>query len=163
MSFISVESQVSGAKELIKGMDISAKTIERKVLSSLATGARTEARRGYRSLLKKRSGNLYKNIIKYRDRRGNYVISANGKNENGYKYGYALAHGFTITPKNDEFLTFKIGDRWVKLKEVTVQPRDFVESPVRKYLNSPASNERAEKVVQREIQKLEEKAKQNDK
>ncbi|MBR6235025.1 MAG: hypothetical protein IKR01_04165, partial [Spirochaetales bacterium] len=73
-------------------------------------------------------------------------------------YGYALAKGSTITAKEGEFLTFKIGDKWIRRHSVTLKPRDWIEAPAKQYLASSSYRERLEQLVQKEIDRAEKAA-----
>ncbi len=42
------------------------------------------------------------------------------------KYGAIHQFGGVIRPKSGKYLTFRIGDRWVRKKEVTIPPRPYL-------------------------------------
>ena len=69
--------------------------------------------------VKKWTGNLASSLnIKYSGRNLGVAV---GPDNNKAKYAGYIEHGrppFTIRPKNGEYLTFKIGVNWVKVKQV---------------------------------------------
>lgn len=74
-------------------------------------------------------------------------------------YGAALAKGFTATAKNDKYLTFQADGKWHKVKSVTVAARPFVTEPSERASKSQEIVRRMEGVIQKEIEKQEQKAK----
>ena len=73
-------------------------------------------------------------------------------------YGYALAKGSTIKARSGEFLTFKVGDKWVKKHQVTLKPVDWIEAPTKRYLQSASYMQRLDELVQKEIARAEKAA-----
>ncbi len=73
-------------------------------------------------------------------------------------YGYALAKGSTITARNGEYLTFKVGDKWVRKHQVKLKPVDWIEAPGKRYLTSSSYRQRLDELVQKEIDRAEKAA-----
>ena len=77
------------------------------------------------------------------------------------RYGFMLASGYTIEPKDKgKTLTFQINGKWVRKYSVTVQPKDFVEAPVERYFSSHDCEERMEKAAQKQVDYWEKRAAQ---
>ena len=157
--FINLESDIKEAEKLLEGMDYKKKTFQRRILGGLATSAKGKVKKNYSSLLNKQSGTLYKSIKRSVNKRGDVAtVHANAKAENKTRYGYVLVNGADITPKNGDYLTFRINENWVKVKSVHIAPRDFMESPVKQYLNSSEAQLRVNQITEKYIQDLEKKA-----
>ena len=73
-------------------------------------------------------------------------------------YGYALAKGSTIKTKDSEFLTFRIGDKWIRKQQVTLKPVDWIEATAKRYLQSSSYRQRLDELVQKEIDRAEKAA-----
>lgn len=163
VSFVSIESDIKDAQKMLKGLDYNKASITRKILTGVGTGAKQKVKRNYNSLLNKKSGALYKSVARKVNKKGTAVtISANAsvrdKNGKAVRYGYVLAAGTTIKPKDpDGYLTFSINDKWVRVKSVTIKERDYLKPPVDRYLGSPEYNQKVETILNNEIKKIEEK------
>lgn len=157
---ISLETDITGAMNLFRGMDVNKKFITKKLLQAVGTGGRTAIRRAYRKTLKKRSGTLYKSIRSYVRRNGYEVVFTNNANSGKKtsadgriaRYGFMLASGYTI-PKKDttKLLTFQIDGKWFRKHSVTVQARDFTEGPLDRYVTSVDMQERLDKALDKQI------------
>ena len=73
-------------------------------------------------------------------------------------YGYALAKGSTIKAKKGDFLTFKVGDKWIKKHQITLKPVDWIEAPAKSYLQGSSYRQRLDELVQKEIDRAEKAA-----
>lgn len=178
-SGLSIKAECKDAIKTLEKLQYNTKYIQRKILSGVGTQAKNQVKRQYNTLLHKRSGNLYKSINRKVNKKGDTVsITANvvaGNNatvvvDNGRKgrgktlvkqarYGYILAYGSHIKAKNKEYLTFKVNGKWVKKKEVFVKERNYMKPPVERYLGSSDYKATVERILQKEIDKYEEKAK----
>ena len=67
---VSIYGDVADAMALFNGLDVNRTAIQKKILSSVGTGGRQAIRKAYRSLLKRRTGTLYKSIKSYVRRNG---------------------------------------------------------------------------------------------
>ena len=133
----------------------------RHILSGLGTAAKGVVKKSYRSSgLKKKSGQLYKSIERKVFKNGKAVIiQAKAEAKDKVFYGYALARGSKIVAKKGKYLTFQIDGKWIKKHSVQLPSRDFVALPVKKYLTSSSYKEKLEQLVNKEVEKLENKAK----
>ena len=161
---ISVKAEVDQVLRFFDGIKVSEKSISRGIMSQVGQGGRKAVRSKYGSILHKRSGALYKSI-KYKVYKNgrNVVFSADAnsgkktsKDGRIARYGYMLASGYTITAKHG-FLTFNINGKWLKKKSVTVAPKDFMEGPLNRYMDSGDLKDRIDKAFQKQLDKIEKK------
>ena len=157
MPYVEIEPQLDDAIEFMGDLVRNEQSIRKSILGQVGTKAKTAAKRDFTSILNKRSGYLYKTIRKYMYRNGKAVVVTAHKQEDTNRYGFALAHGFTAEPKNGEYLTFQSDGKWTKTKSVTIKAHDFIEGPVKRYISGPQIERDMDQIVEKKIQKLEEK------
>lgn len=155
---ISIKADVDECLRFFDGLGASDKTISKAIGTQVGQGARLAVRKYYPSILKKRTGKLYKSIY-YKATSSKVVIGANadsGKHtaRDGRiaRYGYMLAAGYTIQPKT----IFKNGKK-IERKGYTVEPRDFVERPVDRYMESGELKRRIDNAFDKQLKKIEKK------
>lgn len=165
--FVNVTARLDEATLFLQGLDVNQKTIRRRVLNAVGSGAKKQVKKYYNLYLHKQSGALYKSIIKKFTRSKKAItISAKARGEdrglagNYVFYGYALAKGSTIKAKKHKYLTFKVGDKWAKKTEVKLPNKDFIVSPVNYYLDSTQADWDINRQLEKEIAKIEKKAQQ---
>lgn len=160
---ISVKADVDQVLRFFDGIKVSEKSISRSIMSQVGQGGRKYVRSRYASILHKKSGALYKSI-KYRvyENGKNVVFSSDAnsgkktsKDGRIARYGYMLASGYTINAKNGKYLTFNINGKWIKRKSVTVTPRDFMEGPLTRYMESGELKSRIDKAFEKQLEKVE--------
>lgn len=157
-TLINVKADVDEAMRMLEDLHGNRKAMRRRILSGIGTAVKQHVKSRYSSMLQKRSRTLYKSVTAKVFKSGAAVkVSPRAEHENRL-YGYALAKGSTITAKEGEFLTFKIGDKWVRRHSVTLKPRDWIEAPAKQYLASSSYRERLEQLVQKEIDRAEKAA-----
>lgn len=157
-SLINVKADVDEAMEMLENLNANRKSMRRRILSGIGTAVKQHVKSRYSALLHKRSKTLYKSVTAKVFKSGAAVkISPRAEHENKL-YGYALAKGSTIEAKNSEFLTFKIGDKWIRKHSITLKPRDWIEAPAKQYLASASYRQRLDQLVQREIDRAEKAA-----
>ena len=71
-------------------------------------------------VLKKKTGNLYKGLNHRTFKDGNAIIFDNAP------HAHLLEDGAEVKTKNKKYLTFKIENKWVKVKSVKIQGRKFL-------------------------------------
>lgn len=155
---ISVKTDLDETMNLLKELDGNREKMRRRILSGIGTGAKNYVKKKYGSLLNKKSGLLYRSLSSKVIRSGKAVIVSPTATHNKVRYGYVLAKGTTVEAKNRDFLTFRIGDRWVRKHSVTIPARDWVEQPVKEYLNSSSYRQKLENLVQKEVERAEKAA-----
>lgn len=156
--FISVETDFEDTLNFLKGLDKEYPKIRRRMLTGIGSTAANKSKQAYRGLLQKRTGSLYRSIKRSVVKSGKaVVIYPRAKSSNGVAYGFPLAKGSTIEAKKEDYLTFQVNGRWVKKKQVKVQSHDFVEGPVMKFVDSKDYRDRMDKLLAKEIAKLEKK------
>ncbi len=110
--------------------------------------------------LKKRTGTLYKSIQRKVFKNAKAVmVQAKAQRDGKTFYGYALAHGSKITSKNKKCLIFQIDGKWIRTHSVQLKAHDFAEAPVKRYLLSSDFRIKLDQLVEKEIIKIEKKAK----
>lgn len=158
MAYIEMESRLDSAMTLLKDIDHNEQRIRKSVLGMFGTKAKNAAKREYNSVLHKQTGYLYKSIRRYVYRNGKAVVVTAHKKDDTNRYGFVLAHGAVIEPKNADFLTFKIGDKWYRRHQVRIEPHDFIEEPVMRYVDSMRADSDLNEIMQKQLDKLIEKA-----
>lgn len=159
---ISIETEISEALQVLEDLGARKHTVMRRVLSRIGTAAKNQVKKAYKSYgLSKGTGALYKSISKKVIRSGKAVIvEAKAQSEkNQVFYGYAIAKGAKITATNGAYLTFQIDGKWKKVHSVQLPARDFVATPVKRYLASPAFGQKLDQLVDREIKRMEKRKK----
>lgn len=115
----------------------------------------------YRQLgLKRKTGVLYESIQRKVFRNAKAVmVQAKAQRDGKTFYGYALSKGSKITAKKGMYQTFQIDGKWVKTHSVQLKAHDFVEAPVKRYLLSSDFKAKLDQLVEKEVIKIEKKAK----
>jgi len=156
--FISVETEVKEALAVFSEIENASHKIQRSILAGLGSKAASIIKKNYANSLRKKSGNLYKDMKKKVTTRGDaVVVSSNALSENKVRYGYVLAAGTTIETKNGNYLTFKIDGKWIRKKSVTIPSRDWVAKPVETFIDSSEYKAQIDNLIEREIKKLRKK------
>lgn len=158
--YLSIESDITEPIKMLNKLGKRKTTMTRRLLSGIGTDAKNKVKKAYKQNgLNKRSGALYKSISRRVIRSGKAVIvEAKAQGKNDVFYGYALSKGALITAKDGGYLTFQKNGKWIKVRSVKLPERNFVVKPVQNYLKSAAYKEKLEKLVQREIEKIEKEA-----
>lgn len=161
---ISIERDFSEALRVLTRLGVERYKIQKRLLGSIGTKGKNEAKKAYSSYgLKKRTGALYKSISRKVYKNGKaVVVEAKARNERGVYYGYALSKGSRIRPRKgnkDGFLHFSLSGKWIKAKEVKLKERDFIEEPVRKYLESAKFKRDLDALVEKQIERIEKEEK----
>ena len=155
---ISINAEISDAMAYFNGLEVNKKAIQKKLLSAVGTGGKQAIRRNYRSVLKKRSGTLYKSIRSYVKRNGSAVVFTNnaesgkntGKGGKPGRYGFMLASGYDVEAK-DKLLTFQIDGKWYRMHHVHVDSKDFTEGPIERYVDSLDCQNRLDTALQKQV------------
>lgn len=143
---------------MLENLNGNRKSMRRRILSGIGTSVKQAVKKNYTSLLKKQSRTLYKSVTAKIFKSGAAVKISPRAQRSNILYGYALAKGSTINSKDSEFLTFKIGDKWIRKQQVTLKPVDWIEAPAKRYLQSPSYRQRLDELVQKEITRAEKAA-----
>ena len=157
-SLINVKADVDEAMTMLEHLNGNRKSMRRRILSGIGTSVKQAVKKNYTSLLKKQSRTLYKSVTAKIFKSGAAVKISPRAEHGNILYGYALAKGSTIKARSGEFLTFKVGDKWVKKHQVTLKPVDWIEAPAKRYLQSASYMQRLDELVQKEIARAEKAA-----
>ena len=156
--FITVEADINEAMTVFESLDKGQNTIRRHLLAGVGTSAKNKAKTFAKSKIHKQSGALFKSFKRRVISHGKAVlIEAKARAANQVFYGYALAKGATIKAKHSDYLTFQVDGKWVKAHEVKLPERDYISEPVKKYIDSSECKQQMERLVQKELDKLEKK------
>lgn len=163
---ISIQTDLREAFAMMEGLEYNRRTVTKRVLAAFGTGGRQAIRRNYSKVLHKKTGRLYKSITSYVYRNGSRVVFTNnaesGKNTakdgRAARYGFMLASGYTIQPKNGKALYWEEGGQKHFSKKVTVRPKDWVEDPIDRYADSADAESRMEKAMQKQVDYWEKRA-----
>ena len=112
MAYIELKTDLDECIELLDDLVTNEKRTRKSILSQVGTRAKTQAKRNYKSILNKRTGNLYKSIRKYVYHNGRAAVVTAHKTEDPVRYGFVLAHGTTIKPVNHNVLTSQVNGKW---------------------------------------------------
>lgn len=143
---------------MLENLNGNRKSMRRRILSGIGTSVKQAVKKNYTSLLKKQSRTLYKSVTAKIFKSGAAVKISPRAQRSNILYGYALAKGSTIKAKDSEFLTFRIGDKWIRKQQVTLKPVDWIEAPAKRYLQSSSYRQRLDELVQKEIDRAEKAA-----
>lgn len=164
---ISIKAEMKEALAFFSELNANERQIQKRLLTAVGTGGKQYIRRRYKSVLNKRSGLLYKSIKTYVKRNNSDLVFTNtadsgkptSKDGRTARYGFMLASGYTITPKDGrKTLTFQINGKWIRKHSVTVRPKDFVEGPLEVYMMSADVNDRLEKALEKQLEYWEKRA-----
>jgi len=162
---ISVSADVSEALAFFDGLNVNKQAIRKNLMRVTGSGAVNAARRGVSNTLHNRTNKLKRGIRFVYGFKYDYVklysnadsgkpTSKDGRNA---RYGFMLAHGYTIRDQNEETLTFMIGGRWIRKHQITVPPKDWLEPSVLRYSQSAELDQRLDKEFQRQVNYWEKK------
>ena len=143
---------------MLENLNGNRKSMRRRILSGIGTSVKQAVKKNYTSLLKKHSRTLYKSVTAKIFKSGAAVKISPRAQRSNILYGYALAKGSSIKAKAGGFLTFKIGDKWIRKQQVTLKPVDWIEAPAKRYLQSSSYRQRLDELVQKEIDRAEKAA-----
>lgn len=162
---VSIKADVKECVDFFENLAVSEKSVSKAIMRSVGQGGRRAVKRNYPTVLKKRTGELYKSIKYKVYRSGGSVVITNSAQTDKHtskdgrvaRYGFMLASGYTIEAKKKSYLTFNVNGKWVKVKQVTVHEKDFTEGPVNRYLDSSTCTEDIDKAFQKQIDRVEKK------
>lgn len=155
---INVKADLDEAMDLLSELDGNKSRMRRRILSGVGVAVKNSVKKSYRSFFHKRTGTLYKSLNSKVMKNGKAVIISPSAERDGVRYGYVLSKGTTIDAKKGDFLTFRIGDKWIRKKSVTIPEKDWVVGPARKFLEGGEMKTRLDKLTQREIDRAEKAA-----
>ena len=155
---IDMSVEISSALTFFNNLDVNKFEIERRLLKTVGQGSKTAVKRTMGRVVKRRTGTLYKSIY-FTMGRHRVTISTNAtsgkptsKDGRPARYGFMLAHGYTITDQNKETLTFNINGKWIRKHKVTVPAKDFVEPGVERFIASADCNQRLDKEIAKQVE-----------
>ena len=159
---ISIKADIEEAQAFLTELGYQRKSINKALLRAVGTGGRQAIRRNYKSVLKKRTGKLYKEGIKsFVKQNGTAVVFTNNvdsgektsKDGRLARYGFMLASGYTIKPKHGKALMWEEDGQKFFAKKITVKPKDWVEGPIKRYAESMDIKQHLNKAFQKQVDK----------
>lgn len=163
---ISLQANLQECYRLLDGLETNRKTVRKAIMRAASTGGRQYVKRQYKNVVHSRTGKLYKSIFSYVDKRGYKIVFSNNadsgkptsKDGRLARYGFMLASGYEIKPKNAKALSWEYNGVRYFAKHVKVEEKDFVEAPVERYMSSSDCDQRMEKAAQKQVDYWEKKA-----
>lgn len=152
--YITVKADIQEATDTLEGYERNRKSIKKSLLKMSGRKTKSKVKKSFGSYLHKRSGNLYRSVKTYTYYNGKAQVVTAHKKEDKYRYGFALAHGYDVEPKNSKTLTFQIDGKWFRSHHVHVDARDWVEEPGQRYLNSQEYRTDLDTQLQKEVDKI---------
>lgn len=160
---ISIKADIADAQAFLTELGYKRKTINKALLRAVGMGGRKAVKTNYKTLLKKRTGNLYKGIKYYVYRNGTRVVftdevdSGKKTSKDGRiaRYGFMLASGYENKPKqkNKPMRFLASNGKWVSTYGYKVESRDWMEAPLTRYVGSFDCKERIDKAFQKQVDK----------
>jgi phage gpG-like protein len=145
------------AESVLRALDLTKKDMNKtakKCMAGAFQAVRRDIRKGLRgSVLKKRTGTLYKNITyKAKDDYSGYIRI-------GSRYASMQEEGATIIPRNGKYLRFQIDGTWVTTSKVILPARPFSKPVFNSYFSGSGKAEAImDAVMQKELEKIFSKA-----
>lgn len=164
---ISIKADIADAQAYLTTLGLKRKAINKALLRATGTGGKRAVKANYRTLLKRRTGNMYKGIKSIVWNNGSRVVFTDevdsGKNtaKDGRiaRYAFMLASGYTNTPKQkNKPMRFLAADgKWVSTYGYKVEAKDWMDEPLGRYVNSLDLKMRLDKALQSQVDKWEKK------
>ena len=155
---VNVKVKLDQAMKLLSELDGNKYKMRRRILSGVGVAVKNKVRKSYKSFFRKQTGTLYKSLNSRVIKNGKAAIVSPSAAKDKVRYGYVLSKGATIEARKGDFLTFRIGDKWVRKHSVTIPERDWVSGPAKRYLASSELKTKLDQLTQREIDKAEKAA-----
>ena len=155
---VSIKTDLDEAMDLLAELDGNKFRIRRRILSGVGTAVKNQVRKSYKSYFKRQTGTLYKSLNSKVIKNGSAVIISPSAEKKNVRYGYVLSRGSTLVAKEHDFLTFKIGEKWIRKHSITIPERDWVTEPAKRYMASSQLKAKIEQLTQKEIDKAEKAA-----
>lgn len=135
-------------------MEKKAPTIQRRVIGRLLSLVKKDIKNKKTNgqVLHKQSGTLFKKLLYKTFKNGYAFIKA------GAFYASFHENGADIEPINGEYLTFKIGDEWKRVRHVVLPKREFFTPVVNDWLKTNKGELEADKILQKALDDIFEKA-----
>lgn len=162
---VTAKASIDEAMDLIDGLnEKDAHNLKRGIVRTLGNNTAKAVRRGFNKELHVQSGNLRRSVKSSMSKKKNNVyavISPKARASNLVFYGYALAKGTTIKPKEKKVLKFQIDGKWISKKRIVIPKKEWFAPSALSYLNSTQHKRDIDKYVAKRIEALEKKGKYN--
>lgn len=157
-----IDFDIDNVSPLLDEYNSQIKNVAKRLMQSVNKVAKDELKkeaksRGYHNSKKNKNGKntgFGRNLISYENKDFSAKVLLKS---NAYYYRF-IESGANIKAKNKQFLTFKINNKWVKVKSVVIPAKPFFKEIV-----NEVWTKRAEKIMeerfQKELQKMEAKYK----
>lgn len=160
---LNIKADITEAKRLLEELDLGKNNVQRKMLSATGQEIKKRAKSSYSQSLNKRTGKLYKSLsYKVQKKAKGVTLYSKAVSTSYYgkkfKYANALAGGPSPKAKNGDYLTFQIGDKWVKVHSVRGKEHDLFGRPTHSFLGSPSFDKKMKDVLEKEIERCQAKA-----
>lgn len=158
-SFIDMQSDFSEATRALSELGMSGRKAQKKVLAGVGTVVKKKIKKSYQGYgIRRQTGTLEKSIIRKVSRSGKeVVVYPNAYSEDRVRYPWVLARGGLI--RTEGLFTFQINGKWVRKHTRFAQPRNYIAQPAEHYLASSDCRDQIDRILARQIKKIEEKKK----
>ena len=150
--FVKIDIDKKQFEKQLGDMDIKMPSIAKKMMNKVNTLIKKEARKTMRARKfdKSKETGIYKNLYSISKKDFEAIV---GIKKTAF-YSAFVERGAHIKAKNSEYLTFKINDKFVKVKSVTIQAKPFLKPAIDMFWNTGKANKEMEAVFQKELDKL---------
>lgn len=150
--FVKIDIDKKQFEKQLGDMDIKMPSIAKKMMNKVNTLIKKEARKTMRARKfdKSKETGIYKNLYSISKKDFEAIV---GIKKIAF-YSAFVERGAHIKTKNSEYLTFKINDKFVKVKSVTIQAKPFLKPAIDMFWNTGKANKEMEAVFQKELDKL---------
>ncbi|UTC86871.1 hypothetical protein [Treponema denticola] len=152
MMFVKIDIDKKQFEKQLGDMDIKMPSIAKKMMNKVNTLIKKEARKTMRARKfdKSKETGIYKNLYSISKKNFEAIV---GIKKIAF-YSVFVERGAHIKVKNSEYLTFKINDKFVRVKSVTIQAKPFLKPAIDMFWNTGKANKEMEAVFQKELDKL---------
>lgn len=152
MVFVKIDVDKKQFEKQLGDMDKKMPSIAKKMVNKVNTLIKKEARKNMRArkFNKSKEDGIYKNLYSTAKKDFEAIV---GIRRIAF-YSAFVERGAHIKAKNNKYLTFKINDKFVKVKSVIIPARPFLKPAVDMFWNTGRANKEMEAVFQKELDRL---------
>jgi hypothetical protein len=133
-----IKGDLSRVTEALAQLGATTKYIKIDMLRKTGRGAISVIKKSYKRYLKQSTGELYRSLKPMLSRKGGFTLLY------AHKHGYiAWAHenGSIIKSKNYKYMTYRVGGKWFKSKQIQLKKSPFFSEGWDAYIGSPMQDD----------------------
>lgn len=154
MIVINVQGDFRNAISELERLGASTKFYKIDMLRAVGRASLAEVKRGYKKYLRQPTGGLYKSYkVKTNRKKGFAIVYSPTKQY----IATAFERGSTIHSKKYKYLTYRVGDTWVKTKSITLPRAPFFSEGVASYQSGKLQGD-IDKILEKAIVKFNKQA-----